>query len=113
MQGQLLQQREQSLEMKKNPGEMSHPQMNPQGKNLPEKNQVKSLAGEKQEKNLPEENQVESLEERSREKSSVGTSPEETIHRVMSRRPEMLESQSHRMALHRLESERQEPVLGW
>ena len=89
VQGQLLQQREQSLEMKKNPWEMIHPQVNLQGTSLAEKNQAKSLAGKNRER-----------------------SPEETIHQVMSRLPEMLESQSHWMALYRPESERQEPVLG-
>ena len=92
---QLLRQQEQTLEMKKNPWELSRPQMNPQGKSLAEKSREKSL-------------------ERGLEKSPVGTNPEETIHQVMSRLPEMLEnlSQSHRMALYQRESERQEPMLG-
>ena len=101
---QLPRQQEQTLEMKKNPWELSRPQMNPQGKRLAEKNQEKSLEGKNREKSL----------ERCLEKSPVGMNPVETIHQVMSRLPEMLEnlSQSHQMALYRRESERQEPMLG-
>ena len=63
---QLLRQQEQTLEMKKNPGELSRPQMNPQGMRLAEKNQEKSLEGKNRERSL--------------EKSPVGMNPVETIH---------------------------------